>query len=499
MEVNFLKKPLRCMKPILSQVHSQEQTMEIRLPDAYPDIGKILCCWGQPLIRGKEWRNSGIAANGGVMAWVMYMPEDGTKPRVVDAWLPFQCHWDFSATSDNGMFTVQPLLSGLDGRSTSARKIMLRAVVENAAQAMESAVVDVPVPAELPEDVQLLSRHYPAQLPVEAGEKQVQIAESLSIPTDKQPLHKLIGYTLQPVINEQKVLSNRMVFHGQAELNVRYMTEDGVMDSWETEIPFSQYTELDRDYDAGASAWVMPMVTTLEMELSEDSQLHLNAGLSAQYVIYDETMLDLIEDAYSPNRDVKVQNADLQLPILLDSPELELTVTALQTQDMDQVLHTGVLTSAPYLQMGDDALAVHMDGRFQILYTDDQAHMTEDTIRFTGNVPFKSAEANRTDLWLGRGTKPEYRPDAEGMRIQCQYPISAQVYSIQPKTVVTGLEIGERKEPEPNRPAIILRRAGDEDLWTIAKKSGSTVEAIRSANHLNGEPEDGKMLLVPVI
>ena len=39
---------------------------------------------------------------------------------------------------------------------------------------------------------------------------------------------------------------------------------------------------------------------------------------------------------------------------------------------------------------------------------------------------------------------------------------------------------------------------GEESLWDIAKKCGSTVAAIRSVNKLQEEPKPGQMLLIPV-
>ena len=48
------------------------------------------------------------------------------------------------------------------------------------------------------------------------------------------------------------------------------------------------------------------------------------------------------------------------------------------------------------------------------------------------------------------------------------------------------------------RPSLILRRAGEEGLWELAKKTGSTVAAIRSANKLQEEPKPGQLLLIPV-
>ena len=65
--------------------------------------------------------------------------------------------------------------------------------------------------------------------------------------------------------------------------------------------------------------------------------------------------------------------------------------------------------------------------------------------------------------------------------------------------MVTELEIGERKQPDPGRPSLILQRAGGERLWQIARSCGSTVAAIQEANGLTGEPEPQRMLLIPVL
>jgi hypothetical protein len=65
--------------------------------------------------------------------------------------------------------------------------------------------------------------------------------------------------------------------------------------------------------------------------------------------------------------------------------------------------------------------------------------------------------------------------------------------------MITAVELGQQKQPDPNRPSLILRRAGDQRLWDLAKDSGSTMDAIRRANGLKGDPLPDQMLLIPVI
>jgi hypothetical protein len=105
---------------------------------------------------------------------------------------------------------------------------------------------------------------------------------------------------------------------------------------------------------------------------------------------------------------------------------------------------------------------------------------------------------NQTHLWMGIPAQPEISPNGDGFSMRCSYPVTVQVYSGQTIPMVTELEIGELREPDPNRPSMILRRAGDEGLWALAKGYGSTVAAIQEANQLTGEPDDGQMLFIPI-
>ena len=66
-------------------------------------------------------------------------------------------------------------------------------------------------------------------------------------------------------------------------------------------------------------------------------------------------------------------------------------------------------------------------------------------------------------------------------------------------SAVSALEFGEEQEPDTDRPSVILKRAGGSQLWDVGKACGSTVEAIRSANDLDDDPEADRLLLIPVI
>lgn len=82
--------------------------------------------------------------------------------------------------------------------------------------------------------------------------------------------------------------------------------------------------------------------------------------------------------------------------------------------------------------------------------------------------------------------------------MKSELPLELTATARQEIPMVTGLELGEQRRLDPNRPSLILRRIGEDRLWDIAKASNSTVEAIRKANGLQEEPAPNQMLLIPV-
>lgn len=498
MELQFNKTVLPCLRLVTSQVQNQEQTQEVRLTDGMPDIGRILASWGQLLVRGKEWRSGGMSVNGGVMVWVLYSPEDGGQPQCVETWIPFQTKWDFPDTERDGVICVQPLLRGVDARSISARKLMVRAGVSILGEAVVDAEAEVYTPSDVPEDVRLLKKTYPLLLPKEAGEKAFLIDEVLALPASMPQPDKLIRYAVQPVLIEQKVMGDKVVFRGTANLHILYLGTDGQLHSWDFEMPFSQYAELENDYSPEAVACVSLAVTSLELDRGEEDNYVWKTGLSGQYLIYERTMVETVEDAYSPKRAVIPQTTALTLPAVLDiksemwQPEQNMEFDGTGVADM------AFYPEHPRLYREEGQITAELAGSFQMLGCDQSGELMGATKRWeeTKSIPLDTTA--KVQAALQHNGKMQCMFTGENAVLSAELPMTVVTVSGQGIPMVMSMEIGEPVEPDPDRPSLILRKAGDEGLWELAKQSGSTVEAIQRANNLQQEPDPNQMLLIPV-
>ena len=95
-------------------------------------------------------------------------------------------------------------------------------------------------------------------------------------------------------------------------------------------------------------------------------------------------------------------------------------------------------------------------------------------------------------------SKPQTAISGGQINVSGEVQAEAMTVTRQGVPMVTALELGETAHPDPARPSLILRRAGEGSLWEIAKGAGSTVSAIQKANGLTGEPLDDRILLIPV-
>ena len=486
MEIQFHKTEYPYLRTIQAQTQTQEQTLELKLSEGMPDVGRVLLSWGQPVLRSKEWRSDGAQVTGGIMTWVLYQPEDGSSPRVVEGWMPFQMRWDFSGSQRDGLLLVNLWLRNMEARCISARKLMLRGDVAVYLQALQPDSLELFSPGELPGSVQLLKNTYPLQLLSEAGEKAFLIDEDLQPPED---LEQILYYTLQPAIHDKKVVADKVVFRGSAQMHMLYLTTEGRISTWDHELPFSQFAELDREYTQ-ASAKILPAVTSVELEKEEQTGMRLKAGLTGQYAVSRCDLVELVEDAYCPGYETSVQTEQISVPVSQEAVGQTLTA---QVPVEGSVLDAGFLPGVPMVTRQGDEVNADLSGHFQVLYRDEEGALQGAIPRWESAVTMPAAPGMQ--MMLQCVSRPQIT--ANGARTELS--LEGQSDSGDEKKIVSGLTMAEDASADPNRPSLILRRAGENTLWEIARESGSTVDRIQQINGLQEQPEPDRMLLIPVL
>lgn len=493
MELQFEKKEYPCLRMALSQTQYQEQTQEVRLPEGWPDMESVLGAWGQCVMRGKQWNGDTATVSGGVMGWILYAPADGSVPRSLEVWIPVQMKWDVPTGSREGYLRCAWLLRSIDARMLSARKLMVRATPGIQMEALEPFEAAVYEPRNLPDGVELLRNSYPMTVPSEAGEKAFTMDEELQPPDG---LEQILRCQIIPTVREKQVLGNKAVLRGDARLHVLYRDAEGQLHTWDPMCEFSQYSDLDRDYDKEAELTAIMAVSGLETALSE-GRMGLKCGMVAQYTVWDRIMPEIVEDAYSPRQEVNPKMEGLQIPALLDRTREMVSMEGAMNLQPGRIVDVTASQEFPVMRKAGDLAEMELNGTFHILYEDEEGKLRSSQLRGSGvwELPV-SATAGVSGEML-QMSDPVVSQNGDQLCIRRDVDCEMSAASREDMPMVTGLELGLPKALDPKRPSLILRRAGSDNLWDLAKDCGSTVSAIRQANGIE-EAVAGQMLLIPV-
>lgn len=489
MELEFEKQELSCLRKVTGDTVSGEQTQEVRLPEGMPDAASVVAAWGQVLLRGKEWRSGGMNVSGGVMAWVLYSAEDGTL-HCVDAWLPFQMKWDFPDPGRDGRICAWGCLQSIDARCLSARKLMLRTNVTLCGQAYVKELLEIPQPRELPEDIQLKTAAYPMRFVKEVGEHSFSLEEILDAPE----MAGCAYYTVTPAITEQRVMGDKLVFRGSAKVHMLCMRDDG-MESWDGELPFSQFCDLEGSFEQEAEGYLIPAVTAMELEKGESGSFLLKCGITCQYVITDREMLTLPEDSYSTQRELKLTKMEAELPCILQQESHSLPVACKLPCEGARIIDGNVCPGHGMLDISENCYIMPLWG--QLLYLDPEGKVKCESCRWEEKLPMQADSGVRPGIF-GEMEDFHWNLSPDGGELRGEMRLQELTDTVSVMRVLAGMEMGEAEKKDPNRPSLILRRLGQESLWDVAKTCRTTVEAIQNANQLTDDPAPNKMLIIPI-
>ena len=494
MDLQFPKSRCAWLSPVGGDQKDLEETLELKLPENMPDIGKVLCGYGQALVRSKQWSREGAGISGGVMAWVLYLPEDGSGARSVECWIPFQAKWDVGQHDRDGVILAGCYLQNVDARSLSARKLMVRVHVSVVANTMMENTEELCLPETLPEDVQVKKERFDGLLASEAGEKMVDLEETVSPPAGVRP-EKLLHYCLHPFVTDCKLMADRAVFRGTALGHALYRGEDGQIKCWDFQMPFSQYSELDKEYGPEARLQVSVLPTGLEMELLSDGALRLKVSMIGQYLVMEAKPIEVVTDAYSTARALQMQTQAIRMP-QVKAVISQLVHANAQAQTAMEQLHDCVFfPNGPQISPYGEKASAELSGSFQALGTDDGGSLCCENIPWQESMDLEEAGQGSLSMW--QASKCEAGVGSS-MDANVELGIEGVVWEDVSIPMVTGVTLGDPLERAEQRPSLILGRMAGDSLWELAKANATTKEKIMEANGLTQEPEKGSWLLIPV-
>ena len=501
MELAFQTNPLRFLRCSAQEVRYQEETAETIVPDSYPDIASIADCYAGSILRGKDCRDGSVIISGGIKGVILYNPEDGSYPRHLDFYIPYTVKFENQALTERSQVQCTTRIRSVDARMINSRKAMLRANLGceiSAYDEMEEPLYTLQSECSA---LQTKFNAYSISLPLEFAEKSFVISDTLELPAGRPPIAQIYKTHCQLELTDQKLVGNKGVFKGTFNCKILYLSNNQALYLWQQQLPFSQYCEMQRDYDEETMT-VLPALTgyDLELEGTEDAKhVLLTANVLAQCLVTGTQQLQLLEDAYCTRGTLQPVWKNYLMDSRLDRQTSLQTIRQSVTGSLQEILDTDVYLDYPRQERSNDQTRILVPASMHVLGFDENGSLSACSGKGEAVQEFTlsdQADCRSNAIPTGEAFSSI---SAGGAEVRCSISLETTCYAKQQLRTLCGGTIEETSSMAPH-PSVILRAAPkDAELWSIAKDCCSTTNAIRAANHLETDRlPDAAMLLIPV-
>lgn len=504
MELKLEHEYINGFLPMLETELTQEETLESIVPDAYPDILRVVDCGGQVMLTAKEVRDGEVSISGTVRAWMLYQPEDGQSMRHMELTLPFTARTPVVNAQGSWRCIAQPRLRGMDVRALNPRKILVRAdlALMLSVYAPEQTAVCCGIQGQTEDGVQQRVREQGTYTTPVVQEKEFSIYDEVRLAIGGEQPARVLCAQAYPVCTESRIIGNKFVFKGEVRLQLRMLT-DGQPNSQSTSVSFSQIMEMN-EVGEGADTHVDLCMTALELTPSGDDPRGMTVSMDilAQTVVREQRVVHVVEDAYSTSCQLQLQRENWESEQLLER--------TVRMQNLREVLElTGGVNTVVDVQAEivgvdthrrDSAFEPEAQVRVRVLYLDEEEKVCCVNRVLTSSVRVEAPAGGRCRCRCVCPGEVFANPGAGGIEVRVPVQFYCQLTATSTVPVITQVQSGQsHTERLGNRPSVVLRAAvRGESLWDIAKAYSTTCQQIQKANALDTEELPvGQMLLIP--
>lgn len=497
MERSFEASTLDYLKRILQKSLEQEETSQIIVPDSFPDVGRVVDCFGTVCLRSKEIRSGSVTVSCGIDAGILYVPEDGGEMKRIETYLPVTVRMDAPdlQETDKVQYTCQ--IKAMDCRLANSRKLLLRVSLLSFFEAFTPAQTELYRP-DSETALQTLQSSYPVILPAEYQEKSFSLSEESELPPGQVFPERLEKCQPRLEVTECRLAGDKAMFKGSLSLRLLYTAQSGEPSVWSFEIPFSQYVQLDREYGEEEAAIELAL-TGLEAAVSPQlNGFTVSANLLAQCLVSERKELTLVEDAYSVTEDFQPHWVQYEPMGRIDRQLLHQTVRAEGSGGVKRVLDSTVFLGEPVQTRQEDQLQLQLPISANVLWEDEDGQLQGMHVRTEAKWELAMAEGCVCWSRARLEAEPYAAPAGGGAELRCQLAMTAETY---PQTGARGICGGEETPRQTGQlPAVVVRAVEPEEtFWSVAKSYHTTVEAILQANpSAKDRREEKELLLIPL-
>lgn len=496
------------------QDNSYEQAIEqdMLLPDYYPDIFRVLKCRLMPRIVSHSINGDKLTYELLAVVKILYLSEGSDKLNSIEQRLTFTKTCDIPSGLKNPMVTATPKTDYINCRVVNQRRLDLRGAVSVririTAEKAKSAVCDISG-----DGIQLYTEAVTYPTSRLYASKRVTIVEEMELSETKPHISSIIRTSCEAQVQEQKIVSGKLVIKGEAQVCMLYSSDTEEASSLETmrfSIPFSQICDLEgltEGYELFCDIISSGCDILVKGENMRTIECELVLLLNVRAIRFETS--ELVTDVYSTALEctpgfsqekiecvpVKLcethsQSATLtcqdgNISSVCDAFSSVSAVSARYSPDKNACIVSGNITFTA-IGRNDSGIPIYLETDCAFEHKIDSECVT-DECTVTPAVSVASCTYNLVD--------------DNSVEIKTELSICGYVVKYITKTLVTSAELSDEPCDKSDVGAVTLYFAkSGERVWDIAKRYHISRNAVMSENELSCDlVSEDRMLLIPDI
>ena len=508
MDIYLSKEKITHVKSVLNTSIASEETMEMIVPDALPDILRIVDADATVFLRSKSTDPGRVTVMGVAAATVIYSGEDESGIYKMELEIPFSAAASEGEILASSKVTANVTVSSADASMINPRKIIVRInLITNVSCYNDS---ELSVASGMDEDndaeIELMTDISEIDTTTGVKEKTFVISDELNVPNSNPPISEIMKYKVNLVPEDTKVVGSKLILRGNAYVSLLYKTTENELSRLEFNTEFSQIMELD---DAGGECGNTFILMLTNAYFDAEPSAHNPEGRNiimevhavAQCILSEKKRLSYISDMYSTKYMLEQTTEDYSFDGSSSLTAGTVVHGVLETpSNVSHVIginvHAGEVTMMPQ----DSVMAMQCKLTVNALYVADDGQVMSVSNEYEA-LSSAEADANVQVVATASCGKDIYGVATSG-GIELRIPVDFNMMllsSIQIRTL-SGLSFDETDPIDNSKaPSLVVYRAGQGDtLWNLAKNNRSTARLILEANGLDHEDNfAGQLLIIP--
>lgn len=497
---------------------NQEQSVELDyiLPDYFPDIFKLIKCQLEPRIVSSNVSGDKVAYELTVGIRILYYAEQSSAVQCIEQKMNYSKTIDLGKTCDNPMASLRSKVDYVNCRVVNQRRLDLRGAISTKVKVNFEQKQQV-ISDAYGMNVQLKKKPVSYAANRLNASKRITVSEEFDLGYSKPSIINVIRTDAIVISNDKKVIANKLIVKGEVQINFLYSCKKDNSDSLEAmqfTLPYSQIMDMegiDERYECiiDASAVSCDMIIKSNSD-GENKLIECELTLLINCMAIKNSTVDIVTDAYSLNYpcEYAVSNARIE-----KCPK--------------QIIENFVAKAS--LAYNDGEIDCIYDAWAKAQNITSKVNAEKKSITIIGSVSYSvmAKSDNGTPIILENDVPFEYiismdrltddsTFDAKAIVMSCSYNLAStntveikaeiricgNLYENTNCKVLSDITFDEtRTKPRDGDYALKLYFANEgEDIWEIAKKYSTSVDAIMEENDLEEETLSQRgMILIPIL